>query len=166
MTEAVAYVWCVVDGLAVRALAVVGIERSQHFLCRRQRAERMQLCVRPFFHLVQQVETPVTFIIIIRESVFNLNVVVVLLVEGEGQFGNKAEVVCAVDVGTVTVPEVGCRLSLWVIQISFVSDPVSCDKKSIKGTWDLIPPQPLTSSGKHWASHLDTLKPSTSFYIK
>ena len=103
MIEAVAYGRCVVDGLAVRALAVVGIERPQHFLCRRQRAERMQLCVRPFLHLVQQVETPVTFIIIIRESVFNLNVVVVLLVKGEGQFGVDTDVVCAVDVGTITV---------------------------------------------------------------
>ena len=69
MVEAVAYGRCVVDGLAVRALAIVGIERPQHFLCRRQRAERMQLCVRPFLHLVQQVETSVAFIIIIRDSI-------------------------------------------------------------------------------------------------
>ena len=122
MVEAVAYGRCVVDGLAVRALAIVGIECPQHFLCRRQRAERMQLCVCPFLHLVQQVEASVTFIIIIRESVGELDAVVVLLVEGEGQFGNKAEVMRAVDVGAVTVPEVGCSISFGVVQQVVLED--------------------------------------------
>ena len=47
---------------------------------------------------------------------------VVLLVEGEGQFGNKAEVVRAVDVGAVTVPEVGCSISFGVVQQVVLED--------------------------------------------
>ena len=82
----------------------------------------MQLCVRPFLHLVQQVETSVAFIIIIRDSIGELNAMVVLLVEGEGQFGNKAEVMRAVDVGAVTVPEVGCSISFGVVQQVVLED--------------------------------------------
>ena len=82
----------------------------------------MQLYVRPFFHHVQQVKASVAFIITIRESVGELDVVVVLLVKGERQLGCDTEVVRAVFVGTVTVPEVGCSISFGVVQQVVLED--------------------------------------------
>ena len=82
----------------------------------------MQLCVRPFFHHVQQVEASVAFIITIRESVGELDVVVVLLVKGERQLGCDTEVVRAVFIGTITVSEIGSCCRLRVVQQVVLED--------------------------------------------